>query len=126
LLHLYALRTAIPQALATTPPPLGYGPKQITPRRAVEEEKKQKTKKMGGGGGGGGDAIIINSSSERKEGGAVATSPSSSASPPVTTTPLAVHFACGMIAGVAYTVTAHPFDTVKVAMQSAAPGQQRR
>jgi hypothetical protein len=26
--------------------------------------------------------------------------------------------ACGMAAGVAYTVTAHPFDTVKVAMQS--------
>ena len=40
-----------------------------------------------------------------------------------TNTPLAVDFACGTVAGAFYTVSAHPFDTVKVAMQSAGPGQ---
>ena len=43
----------------------------------------------------------------------------STSSPPSTSPPsIAVDMACGMAAGVAYTVTAHPFDTVKVAMQS--------
>jgi solute carrier family 25 carnitine/acylcarnitine transporter 20/29 len=32
----------------------------------------------------------------------------------------------GVFAGVVYTVTSHPFDTIKVAMQSAPPGTQRR
>jgi len=34
------------------------------------------------------------------------------------TTPWAVDLSCGIAAGMAYTVVAHPFDTVKVAMQS--------
>jgi solute carrier family 25 carnitine/acylcarnitine transporter 20/29 len=43
----------------------------------------------------------------------------STSSPPSTSpSSIAVDMACGMAAGVAYTVTAHPFDTVKVAMQS--------
>ena len=36
------------------------------------------------------------------------------------TTPWAVDLSCGIAAGMAYTVVAHPFDTVKVAMQSRA------
>ena len=43
----------------------------------------------------------------------------STSSPPSSSlSSIAVDMACGMAAGVAYTVTAHPFDTVKVAMQS--------
>lgn len=36
------------------------------------------------------------------------------------TTPWAVDLSCGIAAGMAYTIVAHPFDTVKVAMQSRA------
>ena len=43
---------------------------------------------------------------------------STSSPPSPSPSSIAVDMACGMAAGVAYTVTAHPFDTVKVAMQS--------
>ena len=45
----------------------------------------------------------------------------SSDPPPRAATGWAVDMACGMAAGAAYTVTSHPFDTVKVAMQSRPP-----
>ncbi|ACO68622.1 mitochondrial carrier family [Micromonas commoda] len=37
---------------------------------------------------------------------------------PAADSSIAVDMACGAVAGVAYTVSAHPFDTVKVAMQT--------
>lgn len=58
--------------------------------------------------------------------------PTSTLTPTLTPTPspppapLALDFACGMVAGVAYTISAHPFDTVKVAMQSAPSGQPHK
>ena len=39
--------------------------------------------------------------------------------PPAASNPsIAVDMTCGAVAGVAYTVSAHPFDTIKVAMQT--------
>ena len=70
---------------------------------------------LGGGGGGGAMRDRTHADASTSD----PTPPPRSPPPaPAANPSIAVDMACGAVAGVAYTVSAHPFDTVKVAMQT--------
>ena len=80
-----------------------------------EARGQRRAQALGGGGGGGAmrDRTHADASTSKP------TPPPRSPPPaPAANPSIAVDMACGAVAGVAYTVSAHPFDTVKVAMQT--------
>ena len=80
-----------------------------------EARGQRRAQALGGGGGGGAMRDRTHADASTSD----PTPPPRTPPPaPAADSSIAVDMACGAVAGVAYTVSAHPFDTVKVAMQT--------